>query len=112
MSKHTPGPWNYDSGYIDTHAVDDDGSIDYIILAEMHSTFGPDNYGVDQWMLPPEECEANGRLMAAAPEMYELVSDLSQAYDDSNSGHELASRLYDLRCKALRLLAKIEGGGE
>jgi hypothetical protein len=48
--------------------------------------------------------------MIAAPEMFELISDLSQAYDDSQSGHELASRLYDLRCMALRLLAKIEGG--
>ena len=49
-------------------------------------------------------------LFAAAPEMYELISGLSQAYDDRQSGHELASRLYDLRCAALRLLAKIEGG--
>lgn len=110
MSKHTPGPWNYGEGYIDTHAVDDDGSRDYIILAELHSTFGPDNYGVDQWMLPPEEYEANGRLIAAAPEMFELISGLSLAYDDRQSGHELASRLYDLRCVALRLLDKIEGG--
>lgn len=112
MSKHTPPPWNYGEGYIDTHAVDDDGSVDYIILAELHSTFGPDDYGVDQWILPPEEREANGCLMAAAPEMYELISDLSQAYDDHQSGHELASRLYDLRCRALRLLDKIEGGRE
>lgn len=52
------------------------------------------------------------RRIAAAPDMYELISDLSQAYDDNQSSHELASRLYDLRCRALRLMAKIEGGGE
>ena len=52
------------------------------------------------------------RLLNAIPEMRELLTDLSQAYDDSQSGHELASRLYDLRCRALRLLNKIEGGGE
>lgn len=52
------------------------------------------------------------RIRDAAPEMLELLTDLSQAYDDSQSGHELASRLYDLRCRALRLLNKIEGGGE
>ena len=51
-------------------------------------------------------------LFVAAPDMYELISDLSQAYDDRESGHELASRLYDLRCVALRLMAKLEGGGE
>lgn len=56
--------------------------------------------------------DANARLLVAAPEMLELLTDLSQAYDDSQSGHELASRLYDLRCRALRLLAKIEGGKE
>lgn len=110
MSNHTPGPWNYDSGYIDTHRVEDDGSSDYLILAEMRSTFGYDDYGVHKWMLPPEEYEANARLIAAAPEMFELISGLSQAYDDRQSGHELAFRLYDLRCAALRLLAKIEGG--
>lgn len=50
------------------------------------------------------------KLFIAAPEMFELISDLSLAYDDRQSGHELASRLYDLRCVALRLLDKIEGG--
>lgn len=110
MSKHTPGPWNYGEGYIDTHAVDDDGSCDYIILAELHSTFGPDNYGVDQWMLPPEEYDANGRLMAAAPEMYELLRDVRQYVADAN----LRSDCYaEIDLKAIdALLAKIEGGGE
>ena len=59
-----------------------------------------------------EEREHYARLMVAAPEMYELIEYLSQSYDDSKSSHELASTLYDLRCMALRLLAKIEGGGE
>ena len=52
------------------------------------------------------------RIRDTAPEMLELISDLSQAYDDHQSGHELASRLYDLRRVALRLLDKIEGGGD
>lgn len=60
----------------------------------------------------PKERHHYATLMIAAPEMLELISNLSQAYDDRQSGHELASRLYDLRCMALRLLAKIEGGGE
>lgn len=120
MSKHTPGPWNYGEGYIDTHAVDDDGSRDYIILAEMHSTFGPDNYGVDQWMLPPEEYEANGRLIAAAPEMYELIQMLVRTWEndcqfipcDTEAASELSNKLARLAAQAVPLLAKIEGGGE
>jgi hypothetical protein len=107
MSKHTPGPWNYDSGYIDTHAVDDDGSRDYIILAEMHSTFGPDNYGVDQWMLPPEEYEANARLIAAAPEMYEALQ-MFLAYNDQ--GGPISFDTDAMWAKARSVLAKIEGG--
>ena len=59
-----------------------------------------------------ESNKAFTRYLDHAPEMLELITDLSQAYDDSQSGHELASRLYDLRCVALRLLAKIEGGEE
>jgi len=51
-------------------------------------------------------------ILNAIPEMLELLSILSQSYDDSKSSHDLASTLYDLRCMALRLLDKIEGGGE
>lgn len=118
MSKHTPGPWNYDSGYIDTHAVDDDGSRDYIILAEMHSTFGPDNYGVDQWMLPPEEYEANAHLIAVAPEMYELLerageimNELESLIDNAFTNDASAQKSQWLK-DADALLAKIEGGGD
>ena len=107
MSTHTPPPWNYLAGYVSTYI-----NGDYIIIAEVHSTFGTDNFGEETLKLGPKERKANGFLMAAAPEMYELISDLSQAYDDNQSGHELASRLYDLRCRALRLLDKIEGDGE
>lgn len=108
MSKHTPGPWNYDSGYIDTHAVDDDGSLDYIILAEMHSTFGPDNYGVDQWRLPPEEYEANGRLITAAPDMYELLGKIRGHIDSTCRECESKAIVPEIDA----LLDKIEGGGE
>lgn len=107
MSKHTPGPWNFDSGYIDTHAVDDDGSTDYIILAELHSTFGPDKYGVNQWMLPPEEYEANGRLIAAAPEMLEALQ-MFLAYNDQ--GAPLSFDTDAMWAKARSVVAKIEGG--
>lgn len=53
---------------------------------------------------------ADARLLVAAPEMFELIEELSKAYDDDKSGHDLALTLYDLRCMALRLLAKIKGG--
>lgn len=42
-------------------------------------------------------------------DMLDLIDDLSKAYDYDKSSHELASSLYDLRCRAIRLLSKIEG---
>jgi len=111
MSKHTPGPWYADKeGYIYRRPLSE--------LYEYGGGIAGDKPLAAAWKGWYEEgqigypVKANARLIAAAPEMYELISDLSQAYDDSQSGHELASRLYDLRCMALRLLDKIEGGGE
>ena len=97
MSKHTPGPWEWGCGYIDTTVEGD-----YIIIAELHSTFGPDNYGVDQWMLEDEEYESNGRLIAAAPEMLELLREIRNS-----------DILPPCRRDAIdALLDKIEGGGK
>lgn len=68
MSKHTPGPWKYSDECVSTT---DNG--DYIILAEVHSTFGTDSFGEEPLMLGPEEREANARLMAAAPDLLEAA---------------------------------------
>ena len=106
MSKHTPGPWNYDCGYIDTQRVEDDGSSDYVILAEMRSTFGYDDYGVHKWMLPPEEYEANARLIAAAPEMLELLRKILSSMNDDTDPHWV----YGFTGEIIEMLAKIEGG--
>jgi hypothetical protein len=59
-----------------------------------------------------EATNKEARICNAIPEMLELLSILSQSYDDSKSSHDLASTLYDLHCMALRLRDKIEGGGE
>lgn len=42
-------------------------------------------------------------------DMLDLIDDLSKSYDHDKSSHELSSTLYDLRCRAIRLLAKING---
>jgi len=51
------------------------------------------------------------RLIAAAPEMYQLIENVAAAYDHDKSSHDLAATLYELRCKALQLLEKLEEGG-
>lgn len=59
-----------------------------------------------------EATNKEARIRDATPEMLQLITFLSQSYDDNKSSHDLASTLYDLRCWALRLLDKIEGGGD
>ena len=100
MSKHTPLPWNYRAGYVSTYV-----NGDYIVLAELHSKLGTDNFGSDEpLMLGPKERSANGHLMAAAPEMYELLE-----YIRDTATIETAT---DVLEQVNTLLAKIEGGGE
>lgn len=101
MSKRTPSPWRYLGRVTTGHDTVEWPTVEV----------APKRY-IKPEGRSFEEAEANARLIAAAPEMYDLISDLSQAYDDNQSSHELASRLYDLRCVALRLLDKIEGGGD
>jgi hypothetical protein len=61
-------------------------------------------------MLPPEEYEANARLIAAAPEMFELLRDVRRYMADANlRGDGYA----EIDLKAIdALIDKIEGGGK
>lgn len=63
MSKYTPGPWTVISGAI-YH------SIKLIRLASMDRS-GPNKAG-------PIECDANARLIAAAPELLETLEAIIQ----------------------------------
>lgn len=58
MSGHTPGPWRY-AGHGGTHVLDSNGRC----IGD-----APQPHG-----MPPEEGEANARLIAAAPEMLEAL---------------------------------------
>lgn len=59
---HTPGPWAIDSD-VSTDVIRMDGSRDRIGVADCMSFDGPEI----------EECEANARLIAAAPDLLEAV---------------------------------------
>lgn len=61
MSKHTPGPWIYN---VDTFQVEQDKEPFYKLLATVHGS--------------KNEKNANARLIAAAPEMLDLLKRLSQ----------------------------------
>jgi hypothetical protein len=52
------------------------------------------------------------KIIIYGDELVDLAQKLSDAYDHEASTVDLASTLYDLRCMAIQLLDKIEGGEE
>jgi hypothetical protein len=67
MSKHTPGPWMVFPKESKTRIYCDDtlGSL----VADCHTS---------KWfcILPKSQTEANARLIAASPEMYDLLHEI------------------------------------
>lgn len=73
-SKHTPGPWKME--IVTVSRKDSNTNIFYQIK-------GPDNYYVGVVAENNDHpCNiANARLAAAAPEMYELLTEVTNSYD-------------------------------
>ncbi len=90
--KHTPKYWKYlPSGFIGT-TEEDDQTIAY--LSDHRN----------RKMRPPEETEANGRLIAAAPELLDVLEEMLIDYIIQNDGQE------DRNTKrARKLLRRIDG---
>ena len=85
---HTPGPWGYSEGEIYR------GNNP---IASVIPSFG--------WFRKTAEDEANARLIASAPEMYEVLSELLDTLGLSR-GYGFDEE-YD---KVREVLAKVEGG--
>lgn len=96
MSKHTPGPWI---------ACDNNGySIWRVTSPEYRAESA--SRTIAEVVGDSAETEANARLIAAAPEMYEALRHL--AHNARASGAEMGLALV----VAYDVLNKIEGGGE
>lgn len=84
MSQHTPGPWKVEDGIF---------------------VVGPDRvsiFGGASTKRSDDVCEANARLIAAAPEMFEYLCNLARVWAMSQGEN---ATLDILRA----LLAKVEG---
>ena len=90
--KHTPGPWTANPH--NDLISDKDGNI----LAYLRCT---KTTSVGNGWLP---MEANARLVAAAPELFEALEELYNAYLVMEQ-----PRLYKALAEAKKLIAKIEG---
>lgn len=97
MSKHTPGPWMADNGET------------YGNIWRIQSPIGSNVKIVAEMVCASAEAEANARLIAAAPEMYEALQ-MFLAYNDQ--GGPLHFDTDAMWAKARSVVAKIEGGGE
>ena len=73
MSEHTPGPWRVGAG--DTNPDNEDWAINANNWLSLAVGFNND--------VSPSQGEANARLIAAAPRMYELLKVLVS----SRAGH-------------------------
>ena len=91
MSQHTPGPWKVEDGIF---------------------VVGPDKlsiFGGASTKRSDEVCEANARLIAAAPEMYDLIFRYMHIWDGAHSDPVDKPQSGCLVCTARTLLAKVEG---
>ncbi len=75
IAKHTPGPWDFDFPYV--VAPDPIGKHPDLYIAELA-------HEDEDGRLPPEdERDANGRLIAAAPELFSALENLLREIDPS-----------------------------
>jgi hypothetical protein len=83
----TPGPWKYDPERFNTDNEQNSGSILSV--------------GSDEWFIAEicgdlDESQANAKLIAAAPEMYELIEAL---LDENPSPEQLRQEAFDIKTK-------------
>ena len=100
MSKFTQGEWEWDKEncLVFTTMYSEDGSSERYYVADFEM-----DYAISR-----EEREANARLIAAAPEMYELLKSLVNTL----LAHSYSSYSQDKVIRIANLLARIDGEEE
>ena len=107
--KHTPGPWHVGFG--------SGGDCRIYSDAESHAiarTYGPDLNGIGLCELTGPKNRADARLIAAAPEMLEVLIELSKSFigtyfDDERSDKERDAHQELWERKARAAIAKATG---
>lgn len=103
MSKHTQGPWEL---------METQGVMTFPILDIFQSSTGKSVCSVSNSMkaakeLPPDEIDANARLIAAAPELLEA---LKAIFEDNCFYHKTGDeRAYRLATQAIAKAEAIHG---
>lgn len=97
MSKFTPGPWTVSGRRIEHGS---DRGLIAIISERPFARSGLFSVG---------QMQDNARLIAAAPEMAELLDECAALIDGELVGAEWKSACHEFTTKARALLARIEG---
>ena len=97
MNKHTPGPWSYWPECIgDGGRVTQDGTGQHIAAPTLY--------------FKREQTEANARLIAAAPELLEVLQDLMECRDALLNNRELPMTTEDWETKCFAAITKATEG--
>ena len=102
-AKFTKGNWNATCVSINGKEVKNGWSVDIngFTLASIYT--GP-TYGIIH-----EQQKANAHLIAAAPKMYKLLSEIKQVIDNGHELGEMASRIQDFDEEIDSLLKEARG---
>lgn len=105
-AKHTPGPWRI---------FQTKGKPRFYVIGigrEDGRGITDGNVGLGVWDADSPEALANGRLIAAAPDLLSALRDLLDAFDicpDDLPGHEYEAIVEDARQRARAAIAKAKG---
>jgi len=116
-SKHTPGPWSVKNDYDERHIViaNIDGEIFPDGTTSYSYDFVCDTYGGDYESASCDVANANARLIAAAPDMLEVLKEIRAIIADGALigfqplEGDWAERLYRSQAKSSAAVKKAEG---
>lgn len=99
QSKHTPGPWEMDSGMVQTAYIHKDCKLT-VGFCDVHTPIAYMDRKPNNGTMPTER-DANARLIAAAPELLEALRAIIYPNNE---------RTVEFNSNQQYYLAKIEGG--
>jgi hypothetical protein len=110
MSKYTPGPWEAltRDEYNDLFQADEESELlaTYAIVSDMNDMYGPWKIAEIIGGLGEVQVNANARLIAASPKMYQFIKDMAKGWECGTPGCCIDSPCCEVM-EARALLAEI-----
>ncbi len=107
---HTPGPWSPYFNRSEVSGVHIVWSIDSAQRISICGSQSQEHLGSDAIL--EDECRANARLIAAAPELLDALQSIADCCDEEHAARDYASRQTEIRGIARAAIAKAGGSNE